>query len=281
MIKYLGFIILFSAISCNKIQSQEISIYKNDGEDIENFEEYPLNEIQLSIPANEKYSYVKIKTIENVINEKKENLLYERDSVNRLRLFFPSAEYKRVDKENAILDFWIKSAKNKNVKQIKGVLSYLKNNNETEVSFNLKDDVDKNLVSDQLPFKIFRVNNTVVKKYRKKGQEKEAKDSGRLLEVVVKDDEFMTKTFGSQVIEFTTNQIVFWIEGNMVNLIDIEFFDKDNNEIKLSEDQNDAIITERGLYAFYFDQKPQADWKIKVYHSNKRTLVEVPFEIKK
>ncbi|MCD0473488.1 hypothetical protein LPB87_03670 [Flavobacterium sp. EDS] len=280
MIKYLGFIIVFVTISCNKVQSQKITIFKNDGEDIENFEDYPLNEIVLNIPANEKYNYVKIKSIEKVINEKNQNLVYERDSINRTRLSFPSGEFVQVNKEDAKLNFWIKGGENKNIKLIKGVLSYLKKINETEVSFSLKEDVDKNLVSDQLPFKIFRVNKSVVEKYRKKGQENEAIESGRLVDVVEKDDKFMTDTFGSQVIDFTTNQIVFWIEANMVNLIDIKFFDKDDNEIKLSEDQNDAIITERGLYAFYFDQKPQKDWKIKIYHSNKGTLVEVPFEVK-
>lgn len=278
MKKYFGIITLLFVISSNKVNCQKIAIFENTGEIIEGIEEYPLHEIVLSIPSDIKYKYVKIKSIEKVINEKNENLVYERDSINRIIPSFPSREFVQIDNTDAKLNFWIKTSENKNIKLIKGVLSYLINSDKAEVSFNLNTDSDKNLVSEQCPVKIFRVDESVAAKYHKKGQEKEAKTSDRPLDIVEKDDKLMTEIFGSQIVEFTTNQIVFWIEGSTANLIAIKFFDKSNNEINLSEDQDNAIVAQRGLYAFYFDQKPQNDWKIKIYYSNKNTLVEIPFE---
>lgn len=279
MKKYIGIITLLFVISSNEVNGQKISIFENTGDSIEGLEEYPLHEIVLNIPSDKKYKYVKIKSIEKVINEKNENLVYERDSINRITPSFPSREFVQVDNNDAKLNFWIKASENKNIKLIKGVLSYLINSDKAEISFNLNTDIDKNLVSEQFPIKIFRVDESVASKYHKKGQEKEAKTSDRPLDIVEKDDKLMTQILGSQVVEFTTNQIVFWIEGSKANLIAIKFFDKENNEINLSEDQDNAIVAQRGLNAFYFDQKPQNDWKIKIYYSNKSTLVEIPFEI--
>lgn len=279
MKKYTVIIILLFVISSNKVNGQKISIFENTRDNIEGLEDYPLHEIVLNIPSDKKYKYVKIKSIEKVINEKNENLVYERDSINRIISSFPNREFVQVDENDAKLNFWIKADDSKSIKLIKGLLSYLLTSDKTEISFNLKTDIDKNLVSDQFPIKVFRVNESVAAKYHKKGQEREAKTSDRPLDIVEKDDKLMTELLGSQVVEFTTNQIVFWIEGSKANLIAIKFFDKENNEINLSEDQDNAIVAQRGLYAFYFDQKPQNDWKIKIYYSNKSTLVEIPFEI--
>ena len=77
MKKYTVIIILLFVISSNKVNGQKISIFENTRDNIEGLEDYPLHEIVLNIPSDKKYKYVKIKSIEKVINEKNENLVYE------------------------------------------------------------------------------------------------------------------------------------------------------------------------------------------------------------
>jgi len=112
--KTLYLISLLFLFSCNVSHSQEIRISNIDYEDTVHVDEYQLHGMELEIPINEEYRFVKIKNITKVMNEKNENLVYIAAPVDSTDEFqkqlmheFPSQKYFSIDRKKCNIEILI------------------------------------------------------------------------------------------------------------------------------------------------------------------------------
>lgn len=271
-------IYFFLSVFFCKAYSQEIKIVSNEFEDIFNIADYPLNKMEIRIPFNEEFLFVKIKNIFKIVNLQNENLVYDVDTIGLMDFNeFPYTKYRSISNEDAILDFLFKSVKNKKIKSISGVLSYLKKNTKTELVGSLKIGFNKNIISEYCPFKIFKYNEKQVNDYRILKKTIEARDKNTSIELLAEDEKLLNEVFGPQGIQFSENQLIFLVTGESKKIIDVKFFDEYENEIEYFTEN---VIHERELISFNFDKKPDAKWNIKIYYEDVSSIVDIPFEIK-
>lgn len=271
-------ICFFLSVFFCKAYSQEIKIVSNEFEDIVNIADYPLNKMEIRIPFNEEFLFVKIKNIFKIVNLQNENLVYDVDTIGLMDFNeFPYTKYRSISNEDAILDFLFKSVKNKKIKSISGVLSYLKKNTKTELVGSLNIGFNKNIISEYCPFKIFKYNEKQVNDYRILKKTIEARDKNTSIEVLAEDEKLLNEVFGPQGIQFSENQLIFLVTGESKKIIDVKFFDEYENEIEYFTEN---VIHERELISFNFDKKPDAKWNIKIYYEDVSSIVDIPFEIK-
>ena len=283
--KTLYLISLLFLFSCNVIHSQGIRISNIDYEDTVHVDEYQLHGMELEIPINEEYRFVKIKNITKVMNEKNENLVYIAAPVDSTDEFqkqlmheFPSQKYFSIDRKNAILRFLFKSSPNRNIKQVSGNLAYIKKNRNTEIIGDLGIALNKNILPESAPFKAFQVDKAYVIEYLKREKIKEAKNKGISVEELEKSRKVLIDTFGPQDIQFLDNQLLLFIPGDREKILFIKFFDENDKEVILSENYN-GMQEENELIAFNFEEKPNKNWKVKIYYEDANSIAIIPFDI--
>lgn len=283
--KTLYLISLLFLFSCNVSHSQEIRISNIEYEDTVHEDGYQLHGMELEIPVNEEYRFVKIKNITKVMNEKNENLVYIAAPVDSTDEFqkqlmheFPSQKYFSIDRKNAILRFLFKSSPNRNIKQVSGNLAYIKKNRNTEIIGDLGIALNKNILPESAPFKAFQVDKEYVVEYLKREKIKEAKNNGISVEELEKGRKVLIDTFGSQDIQFLDNQLILFIPGDREKILFVKFFDENDKEVILSENYN-GMQEENELIAFNFEEKPNKNWKVKIYYEDANSIAIIPFDI--
>jgi len=264
------------------LSNREIVISNNDGIDIENIEQYSLNEIEITIPKNKKYSFVKLNSIQKVINDSNLDLTYLNSEIdqNNRDIGFPFSDYLPINNNDAVLKFFIKSNANKKIKFISGNLSYIKKSVENEIVFSLNSNLNQNLMGQNLPFKLMLVDSNAIDENRKKAITKEAKNKNVSVEEILKQNKVITEIFGHQdAISIRENQIFILIEGDKSKIIYLKFINHLGQNIELNRDYDNYVQTDGDLYAFQFKETPKKDWKAVLYYKSNNLIVNEPFKI--
>jgi len=264
------FLLLTSVTFSQKISVSEINEKRSTSEN--SF--YNECEIELKISGDEirKYKFVKISKITKAIDDQGLDLINE-DRTN--------SDYIKIDQTAKIkLETKVPSRKAKTIKELSGEVSLYNPNvaNGSEIKIaNYQSKTNVNLVPGKSDIQILYLTKESYAKYVKENKDKKAEELKKLPEAARQIAEGLVGTFDGLFSSDETddsNKVYFYVNGDKAKFVDLFFEDATGKKI-----ERNGSMSNNNLFTYYFDEKPNTNWKLVINIETDKSTKKVPFKL--
>jgi hypothetical protein len=264
------FLLLTSVTFSQKISVSEINEKRSTSDN--SF--YNECEIELKISGDEvrKYKFVKIIKITKAIDDQGLDLINE-DRTN--------FDYIKIDQTAKIkLETKVPSRKAKTIKELSGEVSLYNPNvaNGSEIKIaNYQSKTNVNLVPGKSDIQILYLTKESYAKYVKENKDKKAEELKKLPEAARQLAEGLVSAFDGLFSSDETddsNKVYFYVNGDKAKFVDLFFEDATGKKI-----ERNGSMSNNNLFTYYFDEKPNPNWKLVINIETDKSTKKVPFKL--